>query len=195
MPPWHAGKTHRELFDDWVQSLLGRSAPSLIAEEREPEAARVMFERMSADIAGCGGEPGCPLTAAAYALGYNLAIEFLADFEKRWMLDSFRDMHDRYMAAQGVTPDWVFLEVRHHHAPPGLRCSSPPSSGSLPRFLSPCGTSQGGLPSLGPAVLLTAPYSLRRALSAASMCMRSQPPIRSVRSGPVSPGYSDLLRY
>lgn len=110
--PLRAGKTHRELFDDWAQSLLGRSAPSLIAEEREPVAARAMFERMAADIGGCGGEPACPLTAASYALGYNLAIEYLADYEKRWMLDSFRDMHCRYMDAQGVTPDWVFLEVR-----------------------------------------------------------------------------------
>lgn len=107
----HAGKTHRELFDDWVFSLLGRSAPSLVAEEREPVAAREMFDRMAADIGGCGGEPACPLTAAAYALGYNLAIEYLADYEKRWMLDSFRDLHARYMAAQGVEPDWLFLEV------------------------------------------------------------------------------------
>lgn len=106
-----AGKTHRELFDDWVQSLLGRSAPSLIADGREPEAARAMFDRMSADISTCGGSPACPLTAAAYALGYNLAIEYLADYEKRWMLDSFREMHTRYMASQGVSPDWVFLEV------------------------------------------------------------------------------------
>lgn len=104
-------KTHRELFDDWVYSLLGRSASSLIEEEREPAAARAMWDRMAADIGSCGGEPACPLTGAAYALGYNLAIEFLADFEKRWMLDSFRDMHARYMASQGVQPDWLFLEV------------------------------------------------------------------------------------
>eukprot|EP00892_Ulva_mutabilis_P007960 jgi/Ulvmu1/5536/UM023_0072.1 len=104
-------KTHRELFDDWVQSLLGRTASSLIADEREPVAARAMFERMSADISAAGGAAACPLTAASYALGYNLAIEYLADYEKRWMLDSFRDMHGRYMAAQGVQPDWVFLEV------------------------------------------------------------------------------------
>jgi hypothetical protein len=31
-----------------------------------------------------------PPPQACYALGYNLAIEYLADYEKTWMLDSFR---------------------------------------------------------------------------------------------------------
>jgi len=46
---------------------------------------------------------------ASYALGYNLAIEYLADYEKTWMLDSFRDLNGRVVKRE---IDWVFLEVR-----------------------------------------------------------------------------------
>jgi hypothetical protein len=46
---------------------------------------------------------------ASYALGYNLAIEYLADYEKTWMLDSFRDLNARVLN-KGI--DWIFLEVR-----------------------------------------------------------------------------------
>lgn len=48
---------------------------------------------------------------ASYALGYNLAIEYLADYEKTWMLDSFRSLSKNFMAAQGRDIDWVFLAV------------------------------------------------------------------------------------
>ena len=48
-------------------------------------------------------------TKACYALGYNLAIEYLADYEKTWMLDSFRDLNARVLRRD---IDWVFLEVR-----------------------------------------------------------------------------------
>lgn len=47
---------------------------------------------------------------ASYALGYNLAIEYLADYEKTWMLDSFRDINSRVL---NKDIDWIFLEVRH----------------------------------------------------------------------------------
>jgi len=50
-------------------------------------------------------------TQASYALGYNLAIEYLADYEKTWMLDSFRALDGPLFKAQGRTVDWVFLEV------------------------------------------------------------------------------------
>ena len=64
-------------------------------------------------MAACGLTCSCTLCVvqASYALGYNLAIEYLADYEKTWMLDSFRDLSTRYMAAQGRNINWVFLEV------------------------------------------------------------------------------------
>jgi hypothetical protein len=40
-------------------------------------------------------------TQASYALGYNLAIEYLADYEKTWMLDSFRDLNQRIFNKAG----------------------------------------------------------------------------------------------
>jgi hypothetical protein len=49
------------------------------------------------------------LPQASYALGYNLAIEYLADYEKTWMLDSFRDLNARVLHKD---IDWIFLEVR-----------------------------------------------------------------------------------
>ena len=52
-----------------------------------------------------------PLPQASYALGYNLAIEYLADYEKTWMLDSFRALDGRIFAGLGKKVDWVFLEV------------------------------------------------------------------------------------
>lgn len=78
-----------------------------------------------------GGRAGDSLKAASYALGYNLAIEYLADYEKTWMLDSFRFLVDDSshasseatskgsvrpgaLAKAGVKKaevDWVFLEV------------------------------------------------------------------------------------
>lgn len=67
-----------------------------------------------------GGRVGDSLQAASYALGYNLAIEYLADYEKTWMLDSFRAMLNDESAEMGALAkaglkkeqvDWVFLEV------------------------------------------------------------------------------------
>ena len=48
----------------------------------------------------------------SYALGYNLAIEYLADYEKTWMLDSFKALNARVLApaGRGMT-EWMFLEV------------------------------------------------------------------------------------
>lgn len=66
---------------------------------------------------------------ASYALGYNLAIEYLADYEKTWMLDSFRSLDARIFSGLGKKVDWIFLEVhaegesdrvresRHTHTP------------------------------------------------------------------------------
>jgi hypothetical protein len=68
-----------------------------------------------------GGRVGDSNKAAAYALGYNLAIEYLADYEKTWMLDSFRALlSDGSSSPKGALAkaglkhedvDWVFLEV------------------------------------------------------------------------------------
>ena len=50
---------------------------------------------------------------ASYAMGYNLAIEYLADYEKTWMLDSFRHLNETILAPLGrPLSQWTFLEVR-----------------------------------------------------------------------------------
>ena len=53
-----------------------------------------------------------PSLQGSYALGYNLAIEYLADYEKTWMLDSFKALNARVLApaGRGMT-EWMFLEV------------------------------------------------------------------------------------
>lgn len=54
------------------------------------------------------------LWQASYALGYNLAIEYLADYEKTWMLDSFRLLNKQVLEPQGrPLSHWEFLEVQH----------------------------------------------------------------------------------
>jgi len=45
-------------------------------------------------------------------MGYNLAIEYLADYEKTWMLDSFRSLNQRVLQPQSrPLTEWLFLEV------------------------------------------------------------------------------------
>lgn len=45
-------------------------------------------------------------------MGYNLAIEYLADFEKTWMLGSFKELNSRVLAPQKrALKEWLFLEV------------------------------------------------------------------------------------
>ena len=108
-----AGKTHRQLFDSWVTSMGFPSASSLTQDGPEPTAGKLLFEQMTRDIGSNGGcAEGGPLTRACYALGYNLAIEFMADYEKRWMLESFRALDGQLFAPQGHDVDWLFLEVR-----------------------------------------------------------------------------------
>ena len=49
-------------------------------------------------------------------MGYNLAIEYLADYEKTWMLDSFRSLNKRVLQAQSrPLTEWLFLEVSFLH--------------------------------------------------------------------------------
>lgn len=45
-------------------------------------------------------------------MGYNLAIEYLADFEKTWMLDSFMELDQRVLQPQHrALKEWLFLQV------------------------------------------------------------------------------------
>ena len=45
-------------------------------------------------------------------MGYNLAIEYLADYEKTWMLDSFRALNEDVLKPSGrPLTEWLFLEV------------------------------------------------------------------------------------
>lgn len=56
---------------------------------------------------------------ASYAMGYNLAVEYLADFEKTWMLESFKELDARVLQPQQRDlKEWLFLEVRHRCRPP-----------------------------------------------------------------------------
>uniref|UniRef100_A0A7S0WIL9 Uncharacterized protein n=1 Tax=Chlamydomonas leiostraca TaxID=1034604 RepID=A0A7S0WIL9_9CHLO len=103
-------KTHRELFADFYASLFGTSLEDLIREGVAPAAAQKLWAQMNRDIMSGGGATD-PVEGASYALGYNLAIEYLADYEKTWMLDSFRDLNTRIFAGEGKQVDWVFLEV------------------------------------------------------------------------------------
>lgn len=107
-----AGKTHRELFADWFQSMFHMPLAELIATSPDSKFAPVLFNQMMRDIRSNGGQEGGAMTQACYAMGYNLAIEYMAAYEKTWMLDTFREMSAAYMTAQGRAVDWVFLEVR-----------------------------------------------------------------------------------
>ena len=45
-------------------------------------------------------------------MGYNLAIEYLADYEKTWMLDSFRSLNESVLKPlRRPLKEWIFLEV------------------------------------------------------------------------------------
>lgn len=104
--------THRELFSNFFMSLFGYSLEDVLAEGVQPEASELLFSQMSADILNGGrGAFTDPLEQASYALGYNLAIEYLADYEKTWMLDSFRALDERIFSGLGKNIDWTFLEV------------------------------------------------------------------------------------
>jgi hypothetical protein len=103
--------THRELFARFFQSLFGYPLGDLIADSPAPEAAEKMFAAMMRDIKTGGNTYTGTMEQASYALGYNLAIEYLADYEKTWMLDSFRALDSRIFSGLGKKIDWIFLEV------------------------------------------------------------------------------------
>lgn len=115
------GATHRELFQSFYEDLLeGETLASALAEDAAPAVSVELLDRMMRDILGEGAERALEkesgdvettadsVDRAAYALGYNLAIEYLADYEKTWMLDSFRALD----AELGLgLKEWAFLEV------------------------------------------------------------------------------------
>lgn len=104
-------KTHRELFSDFFKSVFGYPLEDLVLNSPRPEAAEKLFAKMLSDITTGGSTFKDPMEQASYALGYNLAIEYLADYEKTWMLDSFRDLDSRVFKGLGKNVDWLFLEV------------------------------------------------------------------------------------
>ena len=66
-------------------------------------------------------------------MGYNLAIEYLADPEKTWMLESFKQLDSRVLQPQHrALKEWLFLTVfpslpPRPSSPPALASSLPPS--------------------------------------------------------------------
>jgi len=105
------GRTHRQLFAEFYESVTGEPLAKLMAdEEQPPRAAKELYESMLTDVTTGGGRED-PIEQASYALGYNLAVEYLAQYEKGWMLDSFRELDRRVLAPAGKSVEWLFLEV------------------------------------------------------------------------------------
>lgn len=89
-----------------LEDLLMRSEP--------PAAGKLLFSQMMRDLSPfkSDGNPRDLVEHASYAMGYNLAIEYLADYEKTWMLDSFRALNDSILTPAGrPLTEWIFLEV------------------------------------------------------------------------------------
>ena len=115
-------RTHRALFQSFYEDLLRAPLAAALDADPAPTAAVALFTRMMTDIATAGGRVPCAppgtlgaeanAARASYALGYNLAVEYLADYEKTWMLDSFRALNAAVLAPAGrPLTEWVFLEV------------------------------------------------------------------------------------
>ncbi|KAI3438417.1 hypothetical protein D9Q98_000848 [Chlorella vulgaris] len=101
--------THRELFSQFYADLMREPLEGALAATPCPPAAQRFFAQMTRDLCGPGSDV---MQQACYAMGYNLAIEYLADYEKTWMLDSFRTLNSRVLAPAGrPLTQWVFLEV------------------------------------------------------------------------------------
>ena len=111
------GRTHRALFATFYEDLLREPLADALARDPAPRPSTTLFAAMMADIGGAGaarvlGRPPSATERASYALGYNLAIEYLADVEKTWMLDAFRALDARVLAPAGrPLTEWLFLQV------------------------------------------------------------------------------------
>jgi hypothetical protein len=104
-------RTHRELFSVFYADLMKSPLEGVLAKNPEPRHGKALFDQMMRDLTTPEGVSG-PVELASYALGYNLAIEYLADYEKTWMLDSFRELNERVLRPQGrPLTEWLFLEV------------------------------------------------------------------------------------
>ena len=104
-------KTHRMLFSDWYTSVTDKPLSHILGNtELKPEAGQLLFAQMMKDVSGGGGFND-PVAQASYALGYNLAVEYLANPEKTWLLDSFQRFNKERLASEGKHVDWKFLEV------------------------------------------------------------------------------------
>lgn len=105
-------RTHRELFSVFYSDLMRQPLDDVLKKNPEPHFSKILFDKMMKDLSGPGEGVHGPLELASYALGYNLAIEYLADYEKTWMLDAFRELNARVLEPQGrPLTEWLFLEV------------------------------------------------------------------------------------
>lgn len=104
------GKTHRKLFSEFYTSVTGESLEGLLSQGVRPAASEHLFACMMRDITTGGGHTD-GIKQASYALGYNLAVEYLAAYEKTWLLESFHTLDRNVLAAQGKVVDWLFLDV------------------------------------------------------------------------------------
>ena len=120
------GPTHRQLFQSFYEDLLKVPLADALALDAAPRVSAELLDKMMGDILGQGAERALKsengigngkvvdnlsadsVDRAAYALGYNLAIEYLADYEKTWMLDSFRALDKELDLG---LKEWAFLEV------------------------------------------------------------------------------------
>lgn len=111
----HAGepldKTHRELFSEWYSSVTGRPLSHILDNPTlKPIDGQQLFARMMSDVSNGGGLSD-PVAQASYALGYNLAVEYLAHPEKTWLLESFQRFSAERLEPCGRHVAWKFLEV------------------------------------------------------------------------------------
>lgn len=104
-------RTHRELFSLFYADLLKEPLEALLSVSPRPQSAVLLFQQMMRDLNGQSASFDA-VELASYAMGYNLAIEYLADYEKTWMLDAFRALNERVLSPAGrPLTEWVFLEV------------------------------------------------------------------------------------
>lgn len=110
------GKTHRALFREWYESVMGgdQTLQALLEDSKcSAPKAEWLFKRMMADIETAGGQAtiGDKMEKACYALGYNLAVEYLANPEKTWLLESFTKFDDQVLKPLGRKAEYEFLVV------------------------------------------------------------------------------------